>query len=126
MLARVVLLLSRLLNHLRPLPRVGIVSLLIDTQSVPAKNIRTLLTILLSLKVALIVRLLRLHIIERRSKIHIHVGIDNANGVVFVDRFDLKNINLELVLEHFNRYSVPLMQTGEISQLILQHCLRIL
>jgi len=73
------------------------------------------LTILLCLDIALIAGLFWLYVIQGRSKIDVHISINNANGTVFISWFDLKNIDLKLIFEDLDGYSIALMQAGEVS-----------
>lgn len=66
-----------------------------------------------------------LDVVQRRSKVDVHIGLNNANGIILIFRLDLEDVDLELLPENFDGYGVLLVKTGEVSQLVLQDCLGI-
>jgi hypothetical protein len=113
------------LHGLGTLSGVGVVGLLVDPHAVACKNI-PLLAVILGLDFSPGINLLRLHIVERGCEIDVHVSIDDADGGVLIGGFDFQDVDFELVVEDLDGDGVALVQTGEVSQLVLQHCLGVL
>lgn len=63
---------------------------------------------------------LRLNIVKRRREVYIHICIDDTDGVVLVLGSDLQYVNLELIIKDLDANGIALMQTCEVSELILK------
>lgn len=86
--------------HSRPLPRIVILRLLVNPNPIPSKH-PSLLRLLLQLSPILSIPLW-LHIIQRRSEVHIHISINDTNRIIFIFRRDLQNIDLKLIVEYLD------------------------
>lgn len=62
-------------------------------------------------------------IIQRWRKVHIHISINDTNGIVWRLWINFQNVNIKLVVKCGNRDGITLMQTCKVSQLILQDSL---
>lgn len=123
MLSGVVLLLLRHYCILGTLP--GVVDcFLVYPHPLPSERIILLLVVLV-IEAGLPVELGGLYVVEGRGKVHIHVCLDDANGVVLVFGLDLEDVDIKLLAKNLNGNGVFLVQTGEVPQLILQNGLGI-
>ena len=61
-----------------------------------------------------------LYIVERRGKIDVDVGLDDANSVVLIFRPDFEDVDLELISENFDSDGVFFVETGEVPELVLE------
>jgi hypothetical protein len=96
--------------------------LLVDSHSIPSKNTSTFyFTIYFSSW-----NKFWFNIIQRWSEVHIKISINNANSIILVFRIYLQNVYLKSIIKHLNTNRISLMQTCEISQLVLQYRLWIL
>lgn len=62
-------------------------------------------------------------IVQGRCKINIYICVNDANCIVWGLWGNFQNIDVKLLIESSNRNRVSLMQTGEVSQLILKDSL---
>jgi hypothetical protein len=69
---------------------------------------------------------LRLNVIQRWSKVNVDISVNYANGIVIIFRCNLQYVNLEFVIKYLNADGIALVQTSEISKLILEYGFRIL
>ena len=120
MLPWIILFFLRWHHILRSLPCV-IALLLIYSNSITRKNVLFLSIVFCD--AGFTVELGRFHIVERRSKVNIDIGINDANCVVFILWPNFKDVDFVLFSKNFDSYRVFLVQTCEITQLKLQNCL---
>ena len=66
-----------------------------------------------------------LHVVERRSKVDIDVSLDDADGVVLIFGLDLKNVDFKFIPKNLYSDGVLLVKTGEVSELVLKDCFRV-
>lgn len=53
--------------------------------------------------------LLRFFVIYRRSKINLHISVDNTNGLILIFGLDLQNINIKFARKSRNCDCIPLV-----------------
>ena len=110
-LPRVVLLFLRCHHLLRPFPRVP--CLLIHSHSLPRKHV-VLALLLPFAQAGLSLETGGLYVVERRSKVDVHISFDDADSVILVFWFDLEDVDVELFPEDLNGDGVFLVETGEV------------
>lgn len=96
--------------------------LLVDPHSLASKRVVFLLGILIT-HAGRPVHLGRsgLYIVERRGKINVDVGLNDANSVVLIFRPDFEDVDLELISENFDSDGVFFVETGEVPELVLEN-----
>lgn len=117
MLSRVIFLFFRL-HDLRALPCIGLIGLLINSYSISTEN-----SSLFGLNLCFLSRLhsFWFYVIQRRSKVHINISIDNADRSIVILRRDFQNVNLKLFIEDLDANGIALMQASKVTKLILEN-----
>lgn len=67
-----------------------------------------------------------LHVVERRCKVDVDIGVDDADGVVLILGRDFEDVDFKFILEDLDADGVSLVQTSEVPQLVLQDGLGVL
>jgi hypothetical protein len=122
MLPGIVFLLLCCWHRLRTLTKIVSTSLLVNPYStVPRKNVFLFLA-------AIIIRYTcfslhsRLNIVERWCEVDINISLDDADGVVLVFGTNFEDVDFKFFAENFDDDGVFFVQTGKVSQLILENC----
>lgn len=64
-----------------------------------------------------------LDVVQGRSKVDVHIGLNDADGIILIFGLDLEDVDVELLAENLDGDGVLLVKTGEVSELVLQDCL---
>lgn len=80
---------------------------------------RVILFIVVISEIGFFAELSGFNIVQRRSKVDINIGFNNANGIILIFRLDLQDVDLKLLPENFDCYGILLMEASKVSQLVL-------
>lgn len=116
-LSGVILLLLIALRDCRAFPHV-ILSLFINSDTISSED--SSFFWVLGFEISFDWLSFRLYVVKRRCKVDIDISVDDAYGVVLILRGDFEDVNFKLILEDLNANGVSLMQTGKVSELVLQ------
>ena len=94
---------------------------LVYSYSLTCKGI-VLLFSLVIIETRLSVKLCWLYIVEWRCEIDINICLDNADSIILIFGLDFQDVDFKLFPKNFDCDGIFLMQTCEISQLVLQNC----